>query len=885
MSGAASGPAARPRERDRAQLLAELEKHYAHELGRMSPQWLCSGDGPHQPPIDVASEVGVPGVVLGAILAGKCRDQHIVLNLDRQRRFAEWMHTHCSSLWFNLNDNSAGPECAKGVCLALALNERFTSLNLSNNALGDVGAATVAHALPDHQTLVHIDLAANDISHHGMNAIFEALLVNRSVTSLDLSSKSGSLRNHMSKYNAFGLEKLMIQNPVLARLCLQGTNLGADGVLGLARGLVVNSTLVFLDLAGCDLGPRGAAAVAEALLPSGIEELNMSDNKMGDEGLMAIADALGAPPMDPGALPVGTLPPPALMLEAKERDTRHQTTAKDASDAAAAKYRENLHVARSSILELNPLVLANQQSALREEAFATIKAHFERVHATIDRTVRVPKVRVLNLSNNGGSVLGVGRIEDALQVNDRLERLVLDQCDHRGSVKSLVGALPLNRGLKHLSLSSCRIGQAGTVELAKVLPLSSSLESLCLRGNEFSATAAAALGGVLSLGSQSLRSLNLSSCRLSDEAGIAIASGLFSNTTLEVLQLRDNTLREGSGRALVESLRKHTILVTVNLELNSIDFRFLTQISQFLERNARLRERSKPEQYRRRIGELEACQRKVDVLGETLKQNDVRKDQTRKQQASVQQELRGAKVEERRKGEALEAHLDSVRRSFAEVDGEVSVLEEALRKVTGEGEYEVSQLRHRIHKVDDRIKLQEKRVDQTSSKLQAFEDKAGKELSLAKEELEKADKARSSASLLTQAAQRNLDSYTSSLKSIEDGISGAASPRRRFQEQSKQEARPPARRPQSGGAAGGRGAKSPGRPKSAKAASPSTPQPALADVSAAGGDAAAVPFDACAAALETAATAAAALLKPKSERPRSRGFGAAKTKKAASAKR
>merc|ERR1719215_902236 len=66
-------------------LVDTLEKHYKAELARLSPEWYCAGDSPLQPRVDVTEAVGLPGVVLGAILAGKCRDQKIPVNPERQQ--------------------------------------------------------------------------------------------------------------------------------------------------------------------------------------------------------------------------------------------------------------------------------------------------------------------------------------------------------------------------------------------------------------------------------------------------------------------------------------------------------------------------------------------------------------------------------------------------------------------------------------------------------------------------------------------------------------------------------------------------------------------------------------------------------------------------------
>lgn len=802
------------------QMVETLERHYEAELQRISPHWTCAGDNPLQPPVDVAEAVGVPSAVLGAILAGKCRDQRIPVNLERQKRFAEWMNLHCTSQWFTLNDSGVGPECAKGVVLVLALNERFTSLNLACNMLGDAGAAVIARVLLEHQTLVHMDLSANDIGHQGANALFEALVANRSVTSVDLSSRPGSLRNRLAGHNAPGLERLLSENPVLARLTLQGTGMGSEAGRGLARGLGGNSTLTALDLTGNDLGPKGAAALAEALLSCALEELCLADNKMGDEGLTELARSLGAPPSEAHAAGIPT---------AEAAVTALGSAVAAADSEMAAKYHESLSLARRSILELNPMVLTTKDAEVRREALDKVRVTVAQLSASIQRTIVLPRLRVLSLANNGGTVVGIGRVEDALQVNQKLERLVLDQSDHRQSdvgARSLVGALPVNFSLKHLSLAQCRLGTTGVLELAKALMLNQALESLSLRGNEFGQSAALALAGVLCAGAKALRCLNVSSCHLADEAGIAIASGLAKNTSLEALQLRDNVLREGAGRALVDALRKHPALTQLSLDLNSLDFRFIAHVNHLLERNCRTREKAKPQQYRQRISQLEECQREVRVLTSTLERNTKRKRRMKLKQAAALQKLKDVREEERQKLRTLEVHLQEVRHDRRQVDDELTTLQMKLQAVTSDGEYEASQLNGRISVIQERIAKHERHIELTRHKLEQFETHAGEELAAAREELEKAEKARNSAALLAAAVQRNIDNFTASLKSIEEDVSGAADPRhrrvtpRRVGEETKGRRRGLSAGP--GG--GGRPRPRPRTPNSTAAVPPSQPQ-------------------------------------------------------------
>lgn len=806
--------------RERRQLTDSLERHYRSELSRISPSWLCYIDGPAQPPVDVADTVGVPGVVLGAVLAGKCRDQHIPVTGERQKRFAECMQLHCAGLWFTLNDTGVGPECAKGVVIALALNDRFTSLNLACNTLGNAGASIIARVLPDHRTLVHMDLSANDIGHVGGNALFEALETNRSMTYLDLSSKPGSLRNHLARQNAAGLEKLLVVNPVLSKLSLMGNSLGHEGAAGLSRGLSRNTTLLSLDLAGNDLGPKGFAALAEALVPCGLEELNLSDNRAGDEGLAVLAAKLGALPASSSA------------------STSDSTIMASCSEGlkAPAKYHETLVSLRRAITDLDPVALSIREEVARKEALARVNGCVAQLAAILEMVVvPLPRLRVLVVAGNHATNTGIARIEDALQVNRHLERLNVDQSDHRleWGANSLVTALPVNVTLKQLSLSQCGLSSTSIIDLCKALALNQALETLSLRGNPFDEDVAAAMGAFLgSACAQSLRHLNLSSCRLEDASGMCIGNGLATNVALEVLHLRDNLLREAAGRALADALRKHTSLTTLTLELNSIDWHFLQRIKQCLERNVRLHERKRPKYYRRRIEELKECQKEVDVLTNTLKRNMLRKRKAKMKQAATLQSLQDSQDDLKRKEQLLQDKLEDVQEMRSGVDAEIAEVQAQLDAVAQQGDRELNGLRAETYAIEDKIKNHRIHMEKTQTQLRLFEAQAKEELVTLREELSKKEKERDIAAASSEAAHRNLDNFAASMKSIEPDIAGGADPRQRLIEQEQQRQLVPKQPAITAASSGRTGAVSKAAPKP-KASTPRSSATSAAPASAA----------------------------------------------------
>eukprot|EP00435_Cladocopium_sp_Y103_P068286 s76_g31.t1 len=139
--------------RERQALLAAIERDYAPELRRISNDWVLSrgckvqpespSDSEMAPPLprylDLAEVLGIPNVMLSAMLAAKCRDQNILATKERQQRFAEYVFANCAENAFKMKESHLGPEFAKAVALTLSFCSRYTELNLSGNALGDQG--------------------------------------------------------------------------------------------------------------------------------------------------------------------------------------------------------------------------------------------------------------------------------------------------------------------------------------------------------------------------------------------------------------------------------------------------------------------------------------------------------------------------------------------------------------------------------------------------------------------------------------------------------------------------------------------------------------------------------------------------------------------------
>lgn len=189
--------------------------------------------------------------------------------------------------FLGLDDNHAGPEGAA----ALASNRSLSGLSLSGNYIGTRGALALADA-----TFTNLNVDNNGIEPPGISAIVRnahirflsiadhtldddnlvALLHNKQIKELDVS------------YTNFGFAeiKTLVNVMNLDSIGLNGLELG-DAIIPI---LAAKQSFLYLDLADNKLTPKAAADLMAVFNPD-FQDLNVSHNRIGDQGLAILAKA------------------------------------------------------------------------------------------------------------------------------------------------------------------------------------------------------------------------------------------------------------------------------------------------------------------------------------------------------------------------------------------------------------------------------------------------------------------------------------------------------------------------------------------------------------------------------------------------------------------
>jgi Ran GTPase-activating protein (RanGAP) involved in mRNA processing and transport len=188
-----------------------------------------------------------------------------------------------------LRRNKFGPLGARVLADALSMSTCcIETLNLSENRILDEGAAALANALIVNRSLQWLNVSECEIGASGASALFNALARQEFLTDLDLG------HNNICLEGAKALANALMVNTALRTVDLFMTKIDDAGSCTIANALKSNRTVMHLNLGANCIESMGAKALAQALAvaESKIAFLSLNYTDIGDEGAIALANAL-----------------------------------------------------------------------------------------------------------------------------------------------------------------------------------------------------------------------------------------------------------------------------------------------------------------------------------------------------------------------------------------------------------------------------------------------------------------------------------------------------------------------------------------------------------------------------------------------------------------
>ena len=477
-----------------------------------------------------------------------------------------------------------------------------TSLNLTNCSIDDSGCKALANGIVLCHTLRELILCNNRISMIGLTEVLKSCF---QITSLDVK------RNCIGPSVVAIAENMNINNwsnSVLRKLDISFNNIGDTGVAALAHCLKHMFSLSILNLKCTKISDEGAISLAELFrhltastsTTGMLQKLDMSYNHISDVGAVALAESIkhltrltelnltGNKIGDEGAVAiirVGTARKNLKLQIGNHRITENFSTTMEQGvdgnchilDIDSQMFEEvedlllNMKDDTRYSNNINEIRIHSSNKIKVENLAAIVKCCYKLKTLEIRLDTRV-KVDIKILTEllyccselkKSSSNRALSECQDFGVINLRL----LGVIDANGA-KTLAEGLQQCNGLQTVDLKYNSIGSDGAKAFAEGLQHCNSLQTLNLERNSIGSDGAKALAEGLQH-CNSLQTLNLELNSIGSDGAKALAEGLQHCNSLQTLNLELNSIGSDGAKALAEGLQHCNSLQTLNIGYNS----------------------------------------------------------------------------------------------------------------------------------------------------------------------------------------------------------------------------------------------------------------------------------------------------------------------------
>ena len=413
-----------------------------------------------------------------------------------------------------LNENNL-KSSAVAILQSLSTISTLKFLNVNNNSITEEASEALASVVIHNTGLEEIYLSDNNLG-EGMLVVIKALQQLTSLISIDFGN------TNISKEASCALALVIKSNKHLEKLCLYNNNLQFSAI-AILQSLSTISTLKVLNISNTQITDEAGEALAAVVMHNiGLEELNLSNNNLG-EGMLVVTKAL------------------QQITSLRSIDFDNTNISKEASCEIPLVIKSNIH--------LKELRLYNNN--LRCSAIAILQS-----------LNTISTLSVLNIINTQTSDEASEALAAVVMHNIGLEELYLNNNNLAEGMLTVTKALQQITSLKSIDFGNTNISKEASCALAHVIQSNMHLEKLWLYNNNLQFSAIAILQSLSTI--STLKLLNINNTQTTHEAGEALASVVLHNKTLKELNLSENNLGEGM-LIIIKVLQQLT-------SLKSIDF-------------------------------------------------------------------------------------------------------------------------------------------------------------------------------------------------------------------------------------------------------------------------------------------------------------------------
>ena len=529
----------------------------------------------------------------------------------------------------DISKNIITDEGGKNIAIAITVNKTLKELNISKNAITDEGAKSFANAIRVNKTLQILNISKTGINKNGVMGIVNACTTNRTLYKLVCThnnlSKSGlaAINEYIRKENAIQIfdaswsnidfknghgtimttfqlldlqQKLLIDTDCheeiseltwedkkrfshccieeylnVQSVSLQNNGMGYFGIEIeiISDCLKFNSTLHTLNLSSNKITDEGAKSLAEAIqVNTTIQKLNISKNWVSKEGVMRIVEAC------------------------TENRTLHKLVCTHNNLSKSELVTINEYIRKENAVQIFDASWNTIEYIRKENKIDSVDAIFENFD-TKDGQLFIKTIFQLldnhkttsQSSNIQQKVQSVDDITDAKvelwfldEITEPQYRREFLQCEHLNVVGVdlsdmtqmgiMSDCLKGNEKIIEVNLSTSQLSNFGIAVFVFTVKDSTTLRSLDVSNNTISDDGVLFISAFLKI--NTLCKMNLSNNEIRDEETKLFSEALQVNTMLQVLNMSKNKITDEGANELSKAIQVNKTLQELNLSKNWI---------------------------------------------------------------------------------------------------------------------------------------------------------------------------------------------------------------------------------------------------------------------------------------------------------------------------
>ena len=412
-----------------------------------------------------------------------------------------------------ISDNGAitFSECFKS-------NTTLIDLNMSGNNISCNEASAIAEVLKVNDTLQKLDISHNEICNDGAIAISECLKTNSTLVDLDVSW------NYITCKGARAFGEALEENDALQKLDISGNRISDVGAMALSECLEANSTLIELKMSRNNISCK--AADNNFYVNNALQKLDVSSNKISDDGAMALSECLKVNTtlielkMSGNNITLKILSAIARYIEVNSTLQKLDISNSKISNSGIISFSKYLHI---SLVELD--ISGNSITCQGASAIAELM----QMNTTLQK---------LNISNNTISDNGAVAFSEFLKTDTTLTELNMSANSITCNGASVIAeAMQINTTLQALDISANEISDDGAIAFSECLKINAALMEFNISRDYFTGKGANAVAEAIQANT-SLGSLTL--CNAGMKASSSVHAHSFNTTILSALCHNNN---------------------------------------------------------------------------------------------------------------------------------------------------------------------------------------------------------------------------------------------------------------------------------------------------------------------------------------------------------